>query len=94
MVSYKNSYKPLIFTFLGMAVLVIIFYPLFVKLDEWLQKISVKMIKSGNSLAGKYLGLLLVFLSGLIILAYFYGKMWYHLDFFQILIHGNIGGYV
>jgi hypothetical protein len=86
LVSYKNSYKPLAFTFLGMAILVVVFYPLFLKLDEWLKRISVRMIKSGNSLAGKYFGLLLVFFAGLILLAYFYGKLWYHINLFSTII--------
>ena len=93
LVSYKNQYKPLTFTLLGMAIIVLIFYPLFVKLEEWVKKISVKMVKSGNSLAGKYLGLSLTFLGGLVVLTYFYAKMWYHIDLFQVLIHGKIGGY-
>jgi hypothetical protein len=90
MASYKNHYKPLTFTLLGMAITVVVFYPLFIKLESWVKDISVKAIKSGNSLAGKYLGLCLTFLCGLMILSYFYAKMWYHIDFFQVLIHGNI----
>jgi hypothetical protein len=94
LVSYKNQYKPLTFTLLGMAIIVVIFYPLFVKLEEWVKKISVKMVKSGNSLAGKYLGLFFTFICGLIVLAYFYSKVWYHIDLFKALIHGDIGSYI
>jgi hypothetical protein len=93
MVSYKNSYKPLTFTLLGMGVIVIIFYPLFIKLEDWITKISIRAIKSGNSLAGKYLGLLLTFVVGLSVLLYFYSKIWFHIDIFRILINGNIGEY-
>lgn len=94
MVSYKNHYKPLVFTFLGMAIIVVIFYPLFIKLENWVKSISIKAIKSGKSVAGKYLGLLFVFIAGLIILSYFYAKMWYHIDTLQLLLHGNLGGYL
>jgi hypothetical protein len=94
MVSYKNQYKPLTFTLIGMAIIIVVFYPLFVKLEDWVKSISVKVIKSGNSFAGKYIGLPLTFLGCLAILVYFYAKMWYHLDFFQILIHGEIGRYL
>jgi len=87
MVSYKNHYKPVAFTFLGMAIIVIIFYPLFIKLEELVKNISVKAVKSGKSVAGKYVGLLFIFLAALLLLLYFYAKMWYNLDLFQTLLH-------
>jgi hypothetical protein len=93
MVSYKNITKPLIFTFIGMAIIVVVFYPLFMKLEGWVEVISVRVIKSGRTLAGKYLGLTLTLLCGILILFYFYARMWYHVDFFKILIRGEIGLY-
>lgn len=94
MVSYKNSYKPFIFTFIGMAIIVVVFYPLFIKLESWVKHFSIKFIKSGKSAAGKYLGLLMAFFAALMVLFYFYSKMWYHIDFLQVLLHGNIGDYL
>ena len=94
MVSYKNHYKPLIFTLIGMSIIVVVFYPLFLKLESWVKDISVKAIKSGNSLGGKYLGLLFTFLVGLLVLLYFYAKMWYHIDFINALFSGSIGTYI
>lgn len=94
MVSYKNHYKPFVFTLIGMAIIVVIFYPLFIKLEGWVKSVSVKAIKSGKSVGGKYLGLLFTFLTGLLVLFYFYAKMWYHIDFVKVLFHGNIGGYL
>jgi hypothetical protein len=91
MVSYKYHYKPLVFTFLGMAIIVVVFYPLFIKLESWVKDISVKVVKSGKSVAGRYMGLVLVFLLGLMVLSYFYARMWYHINIFQVMIHGNIG---
>ncbi len=93
MVSYKNSFKPLTFTLIGMGIIVLIFYPLFLKLEDWVTGISVKIIKSGNSLAGRYLGLFLTFTIGLLILMYFYARIWYHLDIFRILFSGGIRNY-
>ncbi len=93
MISYKNSYKPLSFTLMGMGIIVVIFYPLFLKLEDWVTKASVRFIKSGNSLAGRSLGLLLTFTLGLTILLYFYAKMWYHINIFKIMINGTIGQY-
>ena len=90
MVSYKNHYKPIAFTLLGMAVTVVILYPLFLKLESWVRDISLRAIRSGKSVAGKYFGLLFTFLAALLILFYFYGKMWYHIDFFKAILHGGI----
>jgi hypothetical protein len=92
MVSYKYHYRPLVFTFLGMAIIVVVFYPLFIRLESWVKDISIKVVKSGKSVAGRYMGLVLVLLLGLMVLSYFYAKMWYHINIFQVMIHGNIGG--
>jgi len=90
MVSYKNHYKPIIFTFLGMAVIVVILYPFFIKLESWVREISLKIVRSGRSVAGKYFGLLITFVAALLILCYFYGKMWYHTDFLKVLLHWGV----
>jgi hypothetical protein len=93
MISYRNHYKPLVFTLMGMMVIVVVFYPLFFRLESWVKDISMKAVKSGKSVAGKYLGLFLVFLAGLSVLMYFYTKMWYHIDILNALYRGNIGNY-
>jgi len=93
MVSYKNHYKPFTFTLIGMAIIIVIFYPLFLKLEEWVKSFSKRVIKTGKSMAGRYLGLALTFIAWLLILFYFYAKTWYHLDFVKILFSGNIRGY-
>ena len=84
MVSYKNHYKPVTFTFIGMAITVVILYPFFIKLEDWVKVISVKAIKSGKSVGGKFFGLLFTFLAALLVLFYFYAKMWYHIDFLHV----------
>jgi hypothetical protein len=87
MISYKNHYKPVAFTFLAMAITVVIFYPLFTQLENWVKMISVKAVKGGKSVAGKYFGLLFTFAVALVILAYFYAKMWYHVNLFRVMMH-------
>ena len=94
MITYKSHVKPITFTLVAMAIIVIVFYPLFMKMEEWLKGISVRFIKSGNSVAGKYLGLSITFLAGLVILLYFYAKMWYHINLFKVLFSGSIGSYI
>jgi hypothetical protein len=94
LVTFKNHIRPLTFTFLGMAVTVIIFYPLFAKLEEWVKALSMKVVKKGKSMTGKYFGLIFSFFACLLVLSYFYAKMWYHIDLFQILISGNLSRYL
>lgn len=94
MVTYKSNYKPITFTLIGMVIIVVVFYPLFMKLEEWVKSISVKVMRSGKSVAGKFLGLWLTFVAAMIILVYFYARMWYHIDFIQIILHGNPGSYL
>jgi hypothetical protein len=94
MITYKNHVKPITFALIAMAIIVVVFYPLFMKMEEWLKGISVRFIKSGNSVAGKYFGLTITFLGGLSVLLYFYTKMWYHLDLLKVLFNGGIGRYL
>ncbi len=94
MTGYRNHYSPFIFTITGMAMIVLIFYPLFVKLEGWVRTISVRAVKSGKSFAGRYLGLLLTFILGLLILFHFYVRMWYHINFFRTVFSGNISLYL
>jgi len=94
LVTFKNHARPLTFTIIGMGITVIIFYPLFAKLEEWVKTLSMKVIKKGKSMAGKYLGLVFAFVVSLIVLSYFYTRMWYHIDIFKILLQGNILDYV
>ena len=94
MVTYRYSTKPIAFTFIGMMIIVVVFYPLFIKLEDWITSISVKFIKSGRSVAGKYFGLIGSFSAGMLILFYFYARMWYHIDFVRVLFHGDLGRYL
>ena len=94
MTGNKSSFRPLTFTLTGMAVIVVVFYPLFMKMEIWVSGFSAKVIRSGKSLAGKYLGLLLAFTSAIVVLLYFYAKMWYNVNIFSLLLQGNIGRYL
>jgi len=86
LVSYKNNYKPLIFTLAGMGVIVLVFYPLFVKLEDWVKSLSLKVIRSGKSIGGKYPGLILTFIICMTLLTYFYMKMWYGIDLIRMIV--------
>lgn len=94
LVTFRNHVRPLTFTLIGMAIVVLIFYPLFTKLEEWVKDLSLKVVKTGKSIAGNYLGLVLVFIICLVVLFWFYAKMWYHIDILHILVMGDIGRYI
>jgi hypothetical protein len=94
MVSYKYSTKPIIFTFIGMIIIVVVFYPLFIKLEKWVEDFSVKIVKSGKTQAGKYIGLVSTFIVGILILIYFYAKLWYNIDVLRILLHGKLKDFI
>lgn len=89
LVTYRWETKPLRFTLIAMAIITIIFYPLFLKLEEWLNSISKRFVKAGHSIAGRYIGLILMFVIGLFILMYFYADMWYNINIFKALLNGR-----
>jgi hypothetical protein len=90
LIGYKRHMRPLAFTLVAMGIITLIFYPLFTKMEEWLTELSARIVKSGRSMGGKYLGLLLVFALSLCILTYFYTKLWYRIDLIKSLINGSI----
>ncbi len=93
-IGYKNNFKPLVFTLLSMGIIVLVFYPLFMKVNEWVNGLSVRIIRSGKSLAGKYMGLFLAFIAALLVLTFFYARMWYDINIFRIIFNGNLRGYI
>jgi hypothetical protein len=93
LVTFRDKYNPLKFTLIGMAIIVVIFYPLFIKLEGWIKKLSSRVMRSGNSFAGKYLGLPLMFIAAFLILFHFYTRMWYGISFFRIATD-SIRGYI
>ena len=94
LVLFKHHYKPLTFTLLAMAVITIILYPLYSYLEKWLTALSTHIIKSGKSLGGKYLGLLVVFALCISVLTYFYTKMWFKIDLLKVLFSGSLLKYI
>jgi len=90
LVGYKTHYKPLSFTLIAMGIITLDFYPFITHLEEWLNNLSVRIVKSGRSLGGKYIGLLLVFSFCLFVLFCFYAKMWFNMNVVSLLLHGKI----
>lgn len=94
LISYKKHLQPITFSLVAMGIICVIFYPLFTKLEEWINDISAKIIRGGKSLGGKYLGLITVYILCLAVLTYFYAKLWYKIDLLKILFSGRINDYL
>lgn len=88
---YKTHIKPIAFTLIAMGIIMLIYYPLITRMEVWLNKGSSRIIKSGRSLGGRYLGLLIMYLLCMAVLLYFYAKMWYKVDIIQVILQGKLG---
>lgn len=89
LISYKWELRPLRFTLISMGIITVVFYPLFIKFEDWLNRFSKRFIKAGHGVAGKYIGLLLMFTAGLLVLTYFYAKQWYNINIFKLMVNGS-----
>lgn len=90
LISYKNQSKPITFTLISMGIITLIFYPLFIWLEDGLNMLSVRLVKSGKSFGGRYIGLISIYLVCLAVLLYFYAQMWFNIDVLKILFKGKI----
>jgi hypothetical protein len=77
---WKHLGSPYVSTLAGMGLVTLVLFPLFAKLQDWVDAGSKKIVNKGRSMGGRYLGLLLSFLLCLAVLFYFYLKMWFGLD--------------
>lgn len=83
MLSYKWKYSPHVFTWIGMSVVVLIYYPLFTHIDKWATKAGDKFLKAGKKLAGRRAGSILAFVIALLILYFLYGLEWFDTNVFK-----------
>lgn len=90
LISYKWEFKPIRFTLILMAIITLIFYPLFVMLEKWLDGFSRRFVKAGNAMGGKYIGLLVMFFLALIVLTCIYAKMWYNINVLKHIANGTL----
>jgi hypothetical protein len=91
--AYRFQYKPLTFTIISMAIIVLILYPLYSHLENWLTRLSAKIVKSGHSFGGKYIGLIFMFLLCLGVLFCLYAQMWFQINVVHLIFSGEIGNY-
>jgi hypothetical protein len=89
LISYKWELKPLRFTLISMGIIALVFYPLFMWLHNWIDRFSKRFVKAGKGVAGKYLGLFLMLVTGLFILLCFYAHMWYGINVLKLIVNGG-----
>lgn len=90
LVSYKWQFKPLRFTLISMAVIVIVFYPLLAHFEKVLNSFNKRFIKASHFYFGKYIGLFFMYFLALMTLTYFYAQMWYKIDLVDYILDGKI----
>lgn len=86
MMSYKLKFSPYIFTWIGMAVIILIFYPLFTNIDKWSTKAGEKFVRAGKKVIGREIGAIIAFIAALFFLYFLYGREWFHTNVFSSFI--------
>lgn len=84
--SYKREFSKAIFTLIGMAVVIAIYYPLFTKIDSWSSKFAEQFLKAGKSISGKKTGIYVSFILAMSLLFYLYGRMWFKTNLFSHIL--------
>lgn len=87
---YKHSFNPYVFTWIGMLIVVIVFYPLFTWLDKFSENFAGKFIKAGKKITGKKAGVVLSFIIALLVLYYLYGKVWFNVNVLFSMIKASV----
>jgi len=83
LLTYRWQYAPHIFTWIGMAVVVLIYYPLFTRIDKWATKAGDKFMRAGKKVVGREIGAILAFFVALLILFFLYGIEWFNTNVFE-----------
>jgi len=83
MMTYKLKFPSHTFTWIGMALIVLIYYPLFTRIDKWATKGSDKYMKVGKKVLGREIGAVFAFIAALLGLFYLYGLQWFHTNVFS-----------
>jgi L-cystine uptake protein TcyP (sodium:dicarboxylate symporter family) len=77
-----------------MGIITLIFYPLFMMMEKWIDRFSRRFVKAGKSVGGKYIGLLVMFVMAILILTGIYAKVWYNINVLKLIANGTIGNVI
>lgn len=72
-------------TLIGMGATVFILYPAYSYIDKWSEKLTKKVFNAGKNAAGKFIGLLLVFIAAICLLFIAYLKVWFNVWYWDVL---------
>ena len=87
LMSFKVKFSPQTFTWLGMAIIVVIYYPLFTHTDKWATRAGDRFIRAGKKVVGKEIGTIFAFIAALLIMFYLYGREWFHTNVFSAFLN-------
>lgn len=84
--SEAHHYNPYIFTAVGMVLIFISLYFLFIQLEHWINGFLENTLKAGKSIMGKKVGIFIMFTIVMFVIFYFYAKMWFGIDVWMRII--------
>ncbi len=85
---FTNSYQNKNYTsvLIGMAIIVLIYVPVFGFLEKYIKKISQTYVtKSKKAASNSFIGLVIGFGIAFLLLFYAYAKLWFNLDILKTL---------
>ena len=83
---HKNFRHPYTSVALGMGIIVLVFYPLFLLMETIMEKIAESYIHNTKKIAGGSMkGLIIALFLGLGVLYFVYLKVWFNLNIFAVL---------
>lgn len=85
LVENKHEYSPLVFTWIGMGIVLIVYYPLFIYIDKIASNLTDRFLKAGKTFIKYKIGIYLGALIAILVLYYFYFNLWYDRDFLRLV---------
>ncbi len=83
----KNHRHPYTSVAIGMGVIVLIFYPLFLVMEKLLERVAQSYITNTKKITGGSIkGLLIALVVGLTIMYFVYLKVWFNINIFSVLM--------
>jgi hypothetical protein len=83
---HKNFRHPYTSVAMGMGIIVLVFYPLFLLMETIMEKIAESYIQNTKKIVGSNLkGLIIALFVGLGALYFVYLKVWFNVNIFKVL---------
>ncbi len=82
----RAEFSPVTATAITMVVLVVVLVPLYSYLDGWATTLSKFLMRTGAKFLGRRIGFFVMFLALLAMLFYAYGKLWFKVNVYTLII--------